>query len=245
MMAATTGVRSVSPAMMFASVMPTAMPTAVSSAMSTAVPTSATFRNGIAAGRQDGRENDDCNSEIELRHGTLTARLASTQRSKRRRRRFGSIAALPTRRKPLFCVAIRRSYSAFRRSEPIRSGSPVGRILAMHRSGARKLCQIRATVEDKMKIEHHFETRRATALREAKQIETMIRDLNQAAERLGADVVAEERRAGISDPHNTAYPILARVLSVRRENLMATIAVLEQRAASLRQIFPELAEFAA
>jgi hypothetical protein len=96
-----------------------------------------------------------------------------------------------------------------------------------------------------MKIEHQFETRRATALREAAQIETMIRDLNQAAARLAADAMAEEKRVGISDPHDTAYPILARVLSVRRENLQATVAALEQRVASLRHIFPELVDFAA
>jgi hypothetical protein len=96
-----------------------------------------------------------------------------------------------------------------------------------------------------MTIEHHFETRRTSVEREVQQIETMIRDLNRAAAVLQMDVAAEEKRSGISDPHDTAYPILARVLTVRRENLKATVAALEQRISSLRQIFPEAVEFAA
>jgi hypothetical protein len=90
-----------------------------------------------------------------------------------------------------------------------------------------------------MKIQPQFETRRAIALREAAQIETLLGSLGVSAERLDADIATEEERAGISDPANAAYPILARVLTVRRRNLEATINTFEQRLATLRQIFPE------
>ena len=90
-----------------------------------------------------------------------------------------------------------------------------------------------------MTIEHQFDARRRSVQREVMQIETIIRDLSASFERLRSDVVAEEMRVGISDPHNTAYPILARVLTVRRENLKATIAALEQRLETLRKFFSE------
>lgn len=93
-----------------------------------------------------------------------------------------------------------------------------------------------------MTIESQFEARRHSVLREVTQIEAMIRDLTRSAARLQSDAVAEETRAGISDPHDTAYPILARVLTVRRENLKATIAALEQRVETLRQFFPETSD---
>jgi flagellar protein FliJ len=96
-----------------------------------------------------------------------------------------------------------------------------------------------------MKIQHHFETRRATALKEAAQIDTLIRSLNEAVGRLEADIATEEQRAGVTDQASAEYPILARVLSVRRRNLEATIATFEQRLATLRQIFPEAADSAA
>jgi hypothetical protein len=96
-----------------------------------------------------------------------------------------------------------------------------------------------------MRFQPQFETRRAAALREAAQIETLLRSLGENTGRLDADIAAEEERAGISDPTNAAYPILARVLTVRRRNLEATINTFEQRLATLRQIFPEPADSAA
>lgn len=96
-----------------------------------------------------------------------------------------------------------------------------------------------------MTIEVQFETRRATARREESQIETLLRDLNRAVATLEADIAAEEARARVSDPADVAYPMLARVLAVRRQNLQTTIALFEQRLATLRQIFPERVRSAA
>jgi hypothetical protein len=73
----------------------------------------------------------------------------------------------------------------------------------------------------------------------------LLRSLNEAVERLASDIIIEQKRAKVSDPANAAYPILARVLAVRRKNLEATIATFEQRLAAFRQIFPEGVDFAA
>jgi hypothetical protein len=99
-------------------------------------------------------------------------------------------------------------------------------------------------MEHQMTVAHHFETTRANALREATQIEDLINRLKQRAEQLESEAAAEEKRVGVSDSSNAAYPILARVLRVRRQNLKATVAALEKRLALLRQIFPEAASVA-
>jgi hypothetical protein len=44
----------------------------------------------------------------------------------------------------------------------------------------------------------------------------------------------EEERARISDRSNSAYPILARTLAARRDNLRDTIAALEQRLTTIK-----------
>jgi hypothetical protein len=95
-----------------------------------------------------------------------------------------------------------------------------------------------------MEIQHQFETTRTKALQEMAQIETLIQSLQDAVERLEHDITAEEARVGIVDLANVGYPILARVLAVRRENLLATIETVEQRRAALRQIFFEPASAA-
>jgi hypothetical protein len=48
------------------------------------------------------------------------------------------------------------------------------------------------------------------------------------------DIATEEERARISDRSNSAYPILARTLAARRDNLRDTIAALEQRLTTIK-----------
>jgi hypothetical protein len=43
----------------------------------------------------------------------------------------------------------------------------------------------------------------------------------------------EEKRTGISNVSNTAYPILARKLRTRRDNLLATITMLDSQTGAL------------
>ena len=58
------------------------------------------------------------------------------------------------------------------------------------------------------------------------QISTLISDLARSVALLTADIEREEARMGIRNLSDPAYPVLARSLRTRREN-MATIASLE------------------
>jgi hypothetical protein len=55
----------------------------------------------------------------------------------------------------------------------------------------------------------------------------LIGDLSRSVAFLAADIELEEERAGVRDLADPAYPVLARSLRVRRENIGATIASLE------------------
>jgi len=71
------------------------------------------------------------------------------------------------------------------------------------------------------------ETLRATAAVNRLRIAILIADLTRTSAILTADIEHEEERAGVRDLADPAYPVLARTLRVRRQNLMATIASLE------------------
>ena len=90
-----------------------------------------------------------------------------------------------------------------------------------------------------MKHQRHFEIARATVLREAAVIRGMMDDLNRAVCLLDCDIATEEERARISDRSNSAYPILARTLAARRDNLRDTIAALERRLTTMKASFVE------
>ena len=72
-----------------------------------------------------------------------------------------------------------------------------------------------------------FETTTATAAVNRLQIATLASDLSRLVTLLTADIEHEETRAGVHDLEDPAYPVLARVLRARRENIRATIATLE------------------
>jgi len=50
---------------------------------------------------------------------------------------------------------------------------------------------------------------------------------------IDSDIAAEEEQAGVFDPSQAGYPILARTLAARRDNLKQTIAALERRLSDL------------
>src|SRR5258708_39217827 len=75
---------------------------------------------------------------------------------------------------------------------------------------------------------------RETVLREVAQIRKAIVDLDRTVQFLDCDVASEEERARVSDRSDPAYPILARALAARRDNLRGTIAALEQRLATIK-----------
>jgi hypothetical protein len=72
-----------------------------------------------------------------------------------------------------------------------------------------------------------IETLRGTAAVNGLQIATLIGTLSRSVELLTVDIEHEEARAGVYDLADPAYPVLARSLRVRRENIEATIAALE------------------
>jgi hypothetical protein len=68
-----------------------------------------------------------------------------------------------------------------------------------------------------------------TSLREVAQIRTLIVTLSRSVDLLNWDIDAEEERTRLHDLSDPAYPILARTLRTRRDNLSATIAALRER----------------
>jgi hypothetical protein len=72
-----------------------------------------------------------------------------------------------------------------------------------------------------------IETLRGTAAVNRLQIATLVGNLSRSAELLTVDIKHEETQAGVRDLSDPAYPVLARSLRVRRENLRVTIASLE------------------
>ena len=76
---------------------------------------------------------------------------------------------------------------------------------------------------------HHSGTAEATALIQAAVIRGMMRDLGRTVQILKIDISAEEERVCVFDRSESGYPILARTLIARRDNLLETIAALGER----------------
>ena len=71
------------------------------------------------------------------------------------------------------------------------------------------------------------ETLRGMAATRRLQIATLIGDLWRSVKVLTADIEHEEMHSGVRNVADPNYPVLARSLRARRENLGATIASLE------------------
>jgi hypothetical protein len=84
-----------------------------------------------------------------------------------------------------------------------------------------------------MKHTRHFGIIGRASVREADCIGTMIADMRRVLQILDCDVQTEEERARIFDRSDANYPMLARTLAARRENLKMTIAALEMRLSSI------------
>ncbi len=80
-----------------------------------------------------------------------------------------------------------------------------------------------------MKHLSRFDVTSETAAREFGQIGAMLADLDRTIQILNCDIATEEERARVSNPSDTTYPMLARMLAARRDNLKATAAALERR----------------
>jgi hypothetical protein len=92
-------------------------------------------------------------------------------------------------------------------------------------TGNALVCQIRSFKVCTMKHQRHFET---TASREAAKTKALIADLDRIVQILDDAIAAEEELAGVSDRSQAGYPMHAREMAARRDNLTDTIAALEE-----------------
>ncbi|TKV71685.1 hypothetical protein FDV58_39260 [Bradyrhizobium elkanii] len=67
------------------------------------------------------------------------------------------------------------------------------------------------------------------------RLQALIADLRWKIQLFNSDIADEEQRAGVFNVSNVAYPLVAKGLRERRDNLIATIATLE---AQLRKVDP-------
>jgi hypothetical protein len=109
--------------------------------------------------------------------------------------------------------------------------SGAGKVLAIRRQGAEgpySSVPKQSILEHEMKHQRHIDAS-TNALREARQTRTLIADIGRIVQILDSDIAAEEEQARVFDPAQAEYPMLARTLTARRDNLRGTIAALEQR----------------
>lgn len=59
--------------------------------------------------------------------------------------------------------------------------------------------------------------------RQVMQLETMIAEFERMANELDAQIIAEEKKSGISDQNHFAYPTFAKAARTRRDNLATSI----------------------
>ena len=83
-----------------------------------------------------------------------------------------------------------------------------------------------------MKHQYHFGSPNRVAFREVARIGALIRDLDRVVRILESDIATEEERSGVTDRFDAAYPIIARTMTARRDNLKETIGALERRLSS-------------
>ena len=91
-----------------------------------------------------------------------------------------------------------------------------------------------------MTVLHQFEKSDRAARQQGARIRSMIEDLRRGVVLLDADieaVLAFERRV---DPTSKGYPIAARTMKVRRNNLIKTISLLEAKLGALPGVEVEL-----
>lgn len=77
-----------------------------------------------------------------------------------------------------------------------------------------------------MSIQPRFETARETTV-----ISKILADLVRTVQLIECEIAAQEERASVSDRSDVKYPLLARTLIERRDNLKMTIDALAQRLA--------------
>lgn len=67
------------------------------------------------------------------------------------------------------------------------------------------------------------------------RLDALIADLWWRVRLINTDILEEEARSGVFDAQQPNYPLLALNLRARRDNLVSTISVLEERARSMSE----------
>jgi hypothetical protein len=83
-----------------------------------------------------------------------------------------------------------------------------------------------------MRRKRHFEKIVARENDQRDRLAVLLESLRRDAGFLEANIADEEHRTGKRDPSHYSYPIRARTMVQRRDNLKATIAALELRLAA-------------
>jgi hypothetical protein len=74
---------------------------------------------------------------------------------------------------------------------------------------------------------YQLETLRQAVAANTLRIATLISNLSRTVDLLTGDIEREEERAEVRDVSDPTYPVLARSLRERRENIRVTVASLE------------------
>jgi hypothetical protein len=72
-----------------------------------------------------------------------------------------------------------------------------------------------------------------TVIRDVLVIQSMLEDLQRSVRILDCDIATEEASGGVSNAADPRYPMLAKTLVTRRDNLRSTIGALRERLGQL------------
>ena len=72
-----------------------------------------------------------------------------------------------------------------------------------------------------------------TVIRDVLVIQTMLEDLQRTVRILDCDIATEEATGRVSNASDPRYPMLAKTLTTRRDNLKSTIGALKERLGQL------------
>ena len=70
--------------------------------------------------------------------------------------------------------------------------------------------------------------------RQVEQLELMLAEFSRMASELDAQILSEEKKAGISDVNHFAYPTFAKAARLRRDNLMNSVKDLKVQIGAAR-----------
>jgi flagellar protein FliJ len=94
--------------------------------------------------------------------------------------------------------------------------------------------RVRAILAKKSRAQHEVrkQSEIERKLREARQLQSIISNLEREVANLDDSIISELALSSVREPSHFAYPISARMMKARRQNLKTTIAALSDRLSS-------------